>query len=61
MKINKNQIEIDEEEDALWGYEDEDEDIEPDGYECMACGNIQNTGNGFGCDKCSGPMKEWYC
>lgn len=42
-------------------YEDEEEEQEPDGYECMCCGNIQNSGTGFGCDKCSGPVTEWYC
>jgi hypothetical protein len=47
--------------DSLDEYEEEPlDEEEPDGYVCMGCGHIQNTGNGFGCDKCSGPITEWY-
>jgi len=40
--------------------EEEDEDIETDGYECMNCGNIQDKHTGFGCDRCAGPLRDWY-
>jgi len=39
-------------------YEIEEEEIL--GYECMSCGNIQGRKNGFGCDRCSSPLTEWY-
>jgi len=39
-------------------YEDEEEEVI--GYECMSCGNIQGKKNGFGCDRCSAPLTEWY-
>jgi hypothetical protein len=53
-------IEAEEEEDT-WNDDDWDDyfDSEPDGYECMGCGNIQGRANGFGCDKCGGAMREW--
>ena len=56
MSLEDNLIELEEmpENDEL---EEEDEVM---GYVCMSCGNIQNTGTGFGCDKCSGPVTEWY-
>jgi hypothetical protein len=38
----------------------EEDEKEPDGYECMCCGNIQGKSNGFRCYKCSGPLKDWY-
>lgn len=40
--------------------EEEDEEIEPDGYECMNCGNIQDKHTGFGCDRCAGALRDWY-
>ena len=42
--------------DADYEYEEE----EVIGYECMSCGNIQGKKNGFGCDRCSAPLTEWY-
>jgi len=41
-------------------YIEEEEDVEPDGYECMNCGNIQGKSNGFGCYKCASPLRDWY-
>ena len=38
----------------------ENEDEEILGYECMSCGNIQGRQNGFGCDRCSAPLTDWY-
>jgi len=47
--------------DVRCDFDEDEEEIEPDGYECMSCGNIQDKSTGFGCDRCSGPLKEWYC
>lgn len=41
--------------------EEPEEEEEPDGYECLACGNIQGQSNGFGCNRCSGPLEDWFC
>jgi len=40
--------------------EDKSEDEEPDGYECMSCGNIQFKHVGLSCNRCCGPLTEWY-
>lgn len=37
-----------------------DERVEPNGYYCLRCGNIQAKATGFGCDRCGGPVREWY-
>ena len=40
---------------------EEEDEWEPDGYECLACGNIQSNKTGFGCDVCSSYcFEEWY-
>ena len=46
--------------DEIYFEDEEMEYIEPDGYECMNCGNIQNESTGFGCDKCASPLIDWY-
>lgn len=40
--------------------QEDEEEHEPDGYECMSCGNIQGKSNGFGCDNCQSPLKDWF-
>lgn len=40
---------------------DDEDDGELLGYVCSGCGNIQNTNNGFGCDRCTGhSLEPWY-
>lgn len=43
-------------------FEDDiEEESEVLGYQCLACGNIQNINNGFGCDVCLGHcLDHWY-
>ncbi len=43
-------------------YEDfeDEEQITPDYYECMCCGNVQFSYS-YSCTRCAGPMSEcWY-
>jgi DNA-directed RNA polymerase subunit RPC12/RpoP len=40
---------------------DEHDEGELLGYVCSGCGNIQNTNNGFGCNRCMGhSLDPWY-
>lgn len=39
---------------------DYDENREPDGYECMACGMLQEPNYGLTCRRCMGPCDEYY-
>ena len=42
-------------------YCDDEDDGELLGYVCLGCGNIQNTDNGFGCNRCTGhSLEPWY-
>ena len=55
----EHQIEMDEEEDSYWM--DDDDESEILGYQCGACGNIQNHESGFGCDVCfCHSFTAWY-